>query len=181
MRLVIRNSYDMSGTDEERWDAANEAAELLAEGDHDGAIRFSEGLIERDARNEYAYFFLGCAHFEKGEAAKAMKAFVKALEIAPGYLGAMVHLGHALRVLGRTEEALRVGREVLLKSPTDPDGLYLMGLCFFARGENVAATQMLQRFLETRPEIELALEVEGMLQTLRGEVVPMPESEYSEN
>jgi tetratricopeptide (TPR) repeat protein len=100
---------------------------------------------------------------------------VKALEIAPGYLGAMVNLGHTLRLLGRHDEAIRLGREILARSPEDGDALYLLGLTHFARGDAGAASTFLERFLATRPEAELALEVSGMLQTLRGEVVPFAE------
>lgn len=166
---------------EERWEAAEEAAELLAEGDQEGAIRFAQAVIERDPKNEYAFFFLGCAFFEKGEYAKAMKAFVSALEIAPEYLGAMVHLGNALRMLGRHDEALRVGKQVLAKSPDDGDALHLIGATYFARGDRDLARSYLERFLETRPEAEVLVEVEGMLQTLRGEVIPFPGAEDMEN
>jgi len=162
-------------TPDDRWEAAEEAAERLRDGDPDGAIAAAEALLARDARNEYAWFFLGCAHFEKSALGASLKAFVKALEIAPGYLGAMVNLGHTLRLLGRHDEAIRLGREILARSPEDGDGLYLLGLTHFARGDAGAAATFLERFLGTRPEAELALEVSGMLQTLRGEVVPFAE------
>ncbi len=165
----------MSDTPESRWEAAEDAAESLREGDPDGAIAAAEALIVRDPRNEYAWFFLGCARFEKSELGASLKAFVRALEIAPTYLGAMVNLGHTLRLLGRHDEAIRLGREILARSPEDADALYLLGLTFFARGDGAAASSHLERFLRTRPEAELALEVSGMLQTLRGEVVPFAE------
>lgn len=164
----------MSDEPESRWEAAEEAAERLKDGDRDGAVAAAKEVLERDADNEYAWFFLGCAHFEKGELGSALKAFVRALEIAPSYLGAMVNLGHTLRLLGRHDEAIRLARQILQRSPEDADALYLLGLTFFARGDVAAATTHLERFLATRPEAELALEVSGMLQTLRGEVIPLP-------
>jgi tetratricopeptide (TPR) repeat protein len=87
----------------------------------------------------------------------------------------MVNLGHTLRLLGRHDEAIRLGREILARSPEDGDALYLLGLTYFARGDGAAASSHLERFLQTRPEAEIALEVSGMLQTLRGEVVPFAE------
>ncbi|HEY8432779.1 MAG TPA: tetratricopeptide repeat protein, partial [Sandaracinaceae bacterium] len=113
------------------------------------------------------------AHFEKGNFEKAMKAYVLALERAPDYLGAMVNLGHTLRMLGRYDQALRMGRQVLARSPNDPDALYLMGLVHFARGEEAAARDYFQRFLDTRPELEVAQEVRGMLEILEGRVQPL--------
>jgi cytochrome c-type biogenesis protein CcmH/NrfG len=164
----------MTDTPEDRWEAAEEAAERLKDGDPEGAVSAAEDVLRLDPRNEYAWFFLGCAHFEKSELGSALKAFVRALEIAPGYLGAMVNLGHTLRLLGRHDEAIRLGRELLTRAPEDGDALYLLGLTYFARGDSAAATSHLERFLNTRPEAETALEVSGMLQTLRGEVIPFP-------
>lgn len=159
---------------EAAWEEAEEAGEILREGDPDGAIQAAERVLATNPRNEYACFFLGCAHFEKGEFVQAMKSFVRALEIAPTYVGAMVHLGQCLRMLGRYDEAIRMGHEVLKRRPNDPDALHLIGLVHFTRGDARTAVEYLERFLQTRPEIEVAMEVEGMLQTLRGEVIPFP-------
>lgn len=161
------------GDDVARWDAAQEGAELVREGEYDAAIAELERVLEDDPDNEYAYFFLGAAHFEKGNFEKAMKAYVLALDRAPGYLGAMVSLGHTLRMLGRYDQALRIGREVLARSPEDADALYLLGLVHFARGEESAAAGYLRRFLDTRPELEVAQEARGLLEILEGRVQPL--------
>jgi len=153
-----------------KWDAAQEGAELLREGEADAAIDELERVIAEDAHNEYAHYFLGAAHFEKGRFEKAMKAYLRALEIAPTYLGALVHLGHALRMLGKHGEALRVGREALERSPEDGDALHLIALVHYARGEKAAAIKYLERYLATRPELEAANEAEGMLRMLRGQI-----------
>jgi tetratricopeptide (TPR) repeat protein len=160
-------SKDASG---DRWDAAQEGAELLREGDADAAVDELERVIAADANNEYAFFFLGSAHFEKARFEKAMKAYLRALEIAPGYLGALVHLGHTLRMMGKHGEALRVGREALERSPEDGDALHLIALVHYARGEKAAAIKYLERFLATKPELEAANEAEGMLRMLRGQI-----------
>ena len=152
----------------DRWDAAQEGMELLRDGDADLAIVELERVIGEDPDNEYAYFFLGSAHFEKGAFDKAMKAYVVALEKAPEYVGAMVHLGHTLRMLGRTDQALRMGQQVLGRDKNDPDGLHLMALVHYARGDEAAAKGYLTRFLETGPEVEVAQEARGLLEILLG-------------
>jgi cytochrome c-type biogenesis protein CcmH/NrfG len=152
-----------------KWDAAQEGAELLREGEVEAAIRDLETVIAKDPQNEYAYYFLGSAHFEKSHFDKAMKAYLKALEIAPQYLGAMASLGHTLRMLGRHQEAIRVARQILARAPDDGDALYLLGLAHYARGERAAAQEYLSRFLQTKPEVEVANEVQGLLQILSGD------------
>ena len=159
----------------EQWDAAQEGAELVREGELDLAVAELERVIELDATNAYAHYFLGSAHFEKGSFDKAMKAYVLALERAPGYLGAMVALGHTLRMLGRYDQALRMGREVLARKPDDGDALHLMGLVHYARGDEAAAIEYLNRFLETRPELEAAQEARGLLEILEGNVIAQEE------
>lgn len=158
----------------QRWEAAEEGSELLGEGRTDEAIASLTQVIEADPANEYAYYFLGQAYYEHQDYERALKAYVKALELQPGYLGAMVAAGHTLRMMGRHHQALRMAKQAEAKAKDDPDVLYLLGVIHFHRGDNDAAARHLARFLETQPELEVALEVEGMLQVVRGEVQSLP-------
>jgi len=158
-----------------RWEAAQEGAELLREGSAAEAIDTLTRLAAADPHNEYAFLYLGHAWYDREDWEKALAAYVRALEIAPRHLGAMVGAGHALRMLGRLQQALRIGFEALRVAPDDADVLYLVGVLNFQRGEGALARRFLERFLETRPELEVGLEVRGMLQVLDGEVLPSPE------
>ncbi len=153
----------------DRWESAQEGAELLREHEVDAAVAELEAVVKREPDNEYALFFLGSAHFEGGRFDRAMKAYLAAVNVKPDYLGALAGVGHSLRMLGRHDEALRVARQILLKAKDDPEGLHLAGLAHFARGEGAAAAQYLERFLATKPEVEVAQEVAGLLDVLRGE------------
>jgi tetratricopeptide (TPR) repeat protein len=159
--------YRAMAQDDPDWDAAQEGAEQLAEGDAVGAIATLEALVTAQPSNAYAYYYLGSAHYEQGDYAKALKGYVKALELSPEYLGAMVNAGHALRMLGRHREAIAMAQQVLARAKDDGDALYLIGVCAFARGDDARASDYLGRFLHTNPELEVAQEVEGMLQVLR--------------
>jgi tetratricopeptide (TPR) repeat protein len=168
----------MQGADDERddnteaaWDSAEEGAELVREGEYAKAVEWLTELTQREPRNEYAHFFLGCAYYEQELYAKALRPYLTAVEIAPRYVGALNHLGHTLRMLRRYDEAIRLGHQILAFEKDDPDALYLIGTSHFAAGNTEAAKQALERFLTTRAEPEVALEVEGMLQVLRGEIV----------
>jgi tetratricopeptide (TPR) repeat protein len=167
--------------DQRHWDAAEEGAELVSEGEYALAIATLSEVVTREPDNPYALFFLGAALFETGELQRALKAYLEALQLRPDYLGALIGAGWALHSLGRYREALKVGRQLLLKKKEDPDGLYLLGLCHYALGDAAAALGYLSRFLNTRPEIEVAIEVEGLIKVLRGEIQPLPSGEEEDD
>src|SRR5688572_4591690 len=80
-------------TDEARdlahWEAAEEGAELIRDGEHPLAVHELLRQLEGDPSNAYAYYFLGTAFFEMGELLKALKAYLQALALKPDYLGAL--------------------------------------------------------------------------------------------
>lgn len=163
--------------DQAFWEAAEEGAELMSDGQNQAAIDALSKVVTSQPDNHYALFFLGSALMEEGEAARALKAFVSALALKPDYPGALIGAGWALHTLGRYQEGIRVGKQVLAKSKEDPDALYLLGLCHYALGDNAAALGYLTRFVNTRPEIEVALEAEAVMQILRGEAEPLEEED----
>lgn len=151
---------------EAHWESAQEGAELLRDGEREQAIAVLTSLLVREPDNEYAYFFLGAAYYELEQYDRALKCYVEALRIAPSYIGAMVHAGHSLRMLGRYREAVRMAHQVLSRAANDPDALFLIGACSFAAGDDAKAKVYLERFLHTNPELEIATEVQGMLQVI---------------
>ena len=167
----------MNDAQSERWEAAEEGMELLHSGEIDRAIDELVRVARNDPQNEYAYHFLGHAYFEKQAYKEALKSYVEALSIAPEYVGAMLGAGQTLRMLGEYDRAIRMGQRVLQVQEDDGDALFLVGAAHFQKGENQPAKRYLERFLETSPELEIALEVEGMLQVIRGEVLPFPGAE----
>ncbi len=166
---------DQEAQDRAHWESAEEGAELIREGELQAAVAELQGLIQREPENPYAFYFLGSAFFESEDMARALKAYLAALEIKPDYGGALIGAGWALHSLGRYREGLRVGRQVLERTKEDPDALHLLGLCHYSMGDAAASLGYLTRFLNTRPEIEVAMEVEGLIKVLRGEVQAMPE------
>jgi len=159
----------------EHWAAVEEGVELLAEGRAEEAAVELSRVIADSPNNEYAHFYLGTAYYERDDHERALACYVRALELVPTYVGARVAAGQTLRLLGRHEQALRMGRAVLAQDKNDPDALHLCGMVCFQRGEYAASQAYLERFLETSPELEVGLEVEGMLQLIRGEATPLEE------
>lgn len=147
-----------------RWEEVEEATDLMEDGDFAGAKRLLLELSEAGSENEYVYYFLGHLYYEDELFDKALKCYTRALECKRHYLGAMIGAGQSLRMLGDTERALRMGRQVLRLQENDPDALFLVGATFFQRKEYAGALGPLKRFLETSPELEVAMEVRGMIQ-----------------
>jgi Flp pilus assembly protein TadD len=162
MRVVMQDK----GDDAKRWDAVEEAAELLHEERYREAMAELRRVLEVDPRNAYAYHFLGVAFFEVGELEAARDAYTACLKLAPAHLGARVGLCHVLRMLGDTRGALREGMAALSQSPGDPDALHAVGLAYQARGDVVAARKYLEAFLASGPEFEVELEVRALLDSM---------------
>jgi tetratricopeptide (TPR) repeat protein len=152
--------------DAAHWDAVEEAAELLNEERYREAMAELRIALEADAKNVYAYYFLGITFFELGELEAARDAYAACLKLASEHLGARVALCHVLRLLGDLRGALREGTQALSQSPGDPDALHAIGLVYHARGDQIAARKYLEAFLAAGPEFEVELEVRALLESL---------------
>jgi len=167
--------------DEEHWESAQEGVELLLDGQLEEAVQWLTSLTHTAPANPYAHYFLGNALYEQAKYVRALRSYLTALELAPNYIGAMIATGHTLRMLGRYDEAIRMGKQVLQRAVDDGDALFLLGSCHFARGDNHQAESYLDRFMRTGPEFEVATEAQGMLQVIRGHVEPLLASEEEPN
>ena len=161
-----REDAKVDAADRARWDAVEEATELLHEERFREALLALGHVIKADARNAYAYYFLGIAFFEVGELEPSRDAYRAALSIAPKHLGARVALTHVLRQMGELRDALKEGTAALSQAPGDPDALHAIGLVYLDRGDDVAARRYLEAFLDTKPEFEVGTEVRGLLDGL---------------
>jgi len=153
----------IDGVDAARWDAVEEATELLHEERFYDALLFLREVLKSDPSNAYAFYFLGVALYESGELEAARDAYRACLAQAPKHLGARVALSHVMRELGDSREAIREGMSALAIAPGDSDALHAVGLAYLARGETAAARKYLEAFLESKPEFEVATDVRAIL------------------
>jgi tetratricopeptide (TPR) repeat protein len=98
-----------------------------------------------------------------GEMEPARDAYRAALRLAPKHLGARIAITHVQRQLGDLREALKDGTTALAQAPGDADALHALGLVHLARGDDAAARRYLEAFLAAKPELEVAMEVRGIL------------------
>jgi tetratricopeptide (TPR) repeat protein len=148
------------------WDETDEARELLAEERYREALAELRRVLEANPQNAYAFHYTGVTLYEIGELEPARDAFRACLAKAPKHLGARVALAHVLRQLGQLREALKEGLAALSQAPGDGEALHAVGLAYHAKGDMVSARRYLDAFLETRPELEAALEVRTLLATM---------------
>lgn len=160
---------ERDAADQAQWDAVEEATELLHEERFHEALTNLREVLKADPANPYAFFFLGQALYEVGEVEPARDAYLAAVKLAPKHLGARVALTHVLRKLGEHKEAIHHGMIALEQSPTDADALYAVGMAYFARGDKAAARRYLEGFLRAKPELEVRLEVEALLDAMAKE------------
>ncbi|HTQ43609.1 MAG TPA: tetratricopeptide repeat protein [Polyangiaceae bacterium] len=154
--------------DAAHWSAVEEATELLHEERYREAMVELRRVLQDDPKNPYAYYYLGVAFYEVGELEPSRDAYAAALKLAPKHLGARVALSHVLRQMGDVRGAIREGMAALSQAPGDGEALHAIGLAHHAYGDEVAARKYLEAFLETNPELEVALETRGLLAQLGG-------------
>ena len=149
-----------------RWDAVEEATELLQEFRYADALVNLREILQKDASNPYAYNCLGIAFFETEKLDAARDAYRAAVRLAPNFLGARIALSHTLRKLGDARAALEHAKEALRRFPKDGEAMHAVGLAYAARGKRELARQHLEGFLGTSPEFEAQTEVRGILEML---------------
>jgi tetratricopeptide (TPR) repeat protein len=162
-----------------RWDAVEEAVELLREGLLSDAERALDAVLKRDPDNHYAWHYVGVLHFERGAFVEASSAYREALRRAPRYLGAAVGLGHSLRMAGRLDEAIRAALEALEiarargDDSEDGDVHWLLALCYAQKNKPDLAIRHAEMFLASNPELEAQAEAQALIETLRGKARPL--------
>jgi tetratricopeptide (TPR) repeat protein len=166
---VDNGSETDEARDAARWEAVEEATELLVVGSHHEALAQLRQVIESDPGNAYAYHYAGTAFFELEELEAARDAYRAAVTASPKHLGARVALAHALRLLGDADMATAEAREALRLFPEDADATFALGLGLAARGDRQEAVRVLKRFLALKPEDEVQLETQGIIDALNQE------------
>jgi len=152
--------------DADRWDAVEEAAELLLNRNPRDALYMLRDIVRADPHNPYAYYYIGTAMFEVGRFDEAADAYSAALRLSPRYLAARIGLSHAVRISGEPSQAIEHARKALEQVPGDGDALFALGLALASNSDRVGAIHALRAFLGTHPEYEVTLEARAMLEKL---------------
>jgi len=154
--------------DAEHWEAVDAATEMMLEGEFHEALVQLRDVIKQDPKNPYAYYYTGTALFELGRFDACIDAYRAAIRLAPMYNAARIGLSHSLRIAGEPREAIQQARKALDYRPNDSDALFALGLAQAAMGDRRGAISTLQTFLESGPELEIAIEARAVLERLTG-------------
>jgi Flp pilus assembly protein TadD len=153
--------------DAARWEAVEEATELLQEGRAMEALVALRQVLKADPQNAYAFHYLGVGLWELDELEAARDAYRAAVRLAPDYLGARLGYSHVLRLTGDARRALSEAREAVRQAPSDSDARYAAGLAEAALGNRKQARRDLDAFLARGDaELESQLEVRQILELL---------------
>lgn len=138
----------------------NLAADLLAEGDAEGAVPLFQKALEKDPTFAAAWTNLGVAYRRLGDYERAEQSHRKGMEAEPEELTSTANLASLYLFLGRKEEArplLDRVEEYLKKSPFH---LFQLGMKSLREGEAAEAVRHFReavRRLPKEPQFHVAL------------------------
>lgn len=119
----------------------------------DAGIPELQKVLEIDPRNVEAWVAIGSAHAQKGDGAKAMEAFQKALAINPRLPSAANNLAWLYSEAGRDpDEALRLAQLAKEGAPDDPHVSDTLGWVLYKRGIYQRALSLLKETAGKLPD-----------------------------
>jgi glycosyltransferase involved in cell wall biosynthesis len=114
--------------------------------------RLLEMALAEQPRDSYLHYQLARTHAAAGQHEECWRACRSAIELAPRDVPWLAHLvetgAHALRALGRSEEALRLIDDISSRYPARPDTCFLRALLAMDLGRLEEAERGFHRCLE---------------------------------
>ncbi|MEP7363567.1 MAG: tetratricopeptide repeat protein [Acidobacteriota bacterium] len=127
------------------------AAAALGVGDWRSVVKHCRRLVEARPDHFEAWYNLGVAHQQSGEAEEAEHAYRQALKAKPDSADALLNLGMTLQMQNDAAGA-REQYELLIQiSPDCVPALWNLGLLLEETGEQEAASQQYERIAKTDP------------------------------
>ncbi len=99
------------------------ARKLYSDQKYKKSLLMLEEVINLNAKNSEAYFYIGNIYHIQGQLGKAVKAFNKVLEIDPNNTDASISLSVILNDIGRYEDAKVIFDKANEQVKNEPDGI----------------------------------------------------------
>ena len=138
-----------------------QAAELIRNGDMDGAIAALKGLLDRNPAETNALYLIGMAYARKSMFAEAESALLKVTELAPKFAAAFYQLGGVQQSMDQPEKALGAYARAVELDPSNADAYYNSGLVLFKTNRIDESLAMFEKALVLRPDDPAYVEMAG--------------------
>ena len=152
--------------------ACDRSVYYILRGQYDAALRQLDGAKASGASPAAVENLRGLALLMKGEAAKALSSFDRALQLESALSEARLNRGLALLHLGRFAESSAEMQKVFADetSPVRADAAYHNAIALDRLGRSADAETWLDRALKLNAKLDAALLYAGMLRERRGDL-----------
>ncbi|MCD6596945.1 MAG: tetratricopeptide repeat protein [Bacteroidales bacterium] len=123
----------------------------LGIGQMDSALVWSNTMISYGPDNPWGYFYLGSTYFGMDEFENAEAAYLKAMDLYPGFSLNQYRLAHIYRLQGKHARAIEVLKDILQNNPDEVSAHYDMGVNYQLMGNTESARD---HFLEFKKYAE---------------------------
>ena len=117
-------------------------------------VRDLENALKSDPRNFEALRNLGDIRYDERNFTEAAAFYARALEVHPDDADIRSYRGGALLQNKQVEEAIGELKAVLVKSPTHPQALFILGVALLeGKGDREGALATWKKLVETHPDL----------------------------
>ncbi len=147
---------------------ANAAELALRRGDHALAVDYAQRAAQSAPNNAQLWFLLGYAARLDGKSQLSIDAYTRGLRLNPSALEGLSGLAQTYSLMGRTDEAEHLLKQVILTDPKRKDDALLLGDLYMRSGDYTNALDWLGRAERIQPgarsELLLALSYQHLKQ-----------------
>jgi len=108
--------------------------------------------ISIDSSKMEYHYLLADAHFDNFKSKKAVAALENCLDLFPNNTKTQLKLSEYYLILKQYEKSIQLAGTLLERDPTNPDGYFLMGMNYRAKGDLVRAKNSFQATIENDPD-----------------------------
>ena len=120
-------------------------------------IDILKAMVDEGTATKDAYFHLGNARYESGDAAGAAQAFEQAVAMDSTFFKAVVNLGLMYDEQANFPKAIESFEQATHLEPDNPDVWSHMGNTYYAQKEYSKATELYRKALKLQPDATHAL------------------------